>query len=106
MTERADNSAVWIVRRAVKVAMAGALGAAGANRAVAAVRRREAGGARVIVLSYHRVTADFERSAAEGLASMLVSASTLRRQLEQGARTHDIVSMADAARILTEPRGA
>ncbi len=106
MPERADSSPAWIVRRAVKVAVAGALHAAGANRAVAAVRRRDAGGARVLVLSYHRVTPDFDRSAAEGLASMLVSVSTFRRQLEQAARTHDIVSMADAARVLAEPRGA
>jgi peptidoglycan/xylan/chitin deacetylase (PgdA/CDA1 family) len=89
----------------VKAAVARALHVAGANRAVAALRRREAGGARVIVLSYHRVTTDFERSAAEGLASMLVSTATLRRQLEQVARTHDVVSMSDAARILSEPRG-
>ncbi|HEX9050633.1 MAG TPA: polysaccharide deacetylase family protein [Anaeromyxobacter sp.] len=105
MPERADSSPAWIVRRAVKVAVAGALIAAGANRAIAAVRRREAGGARVVVLSYHRVAADFERGAAGGLASMLVSAATLRRQLEQVARTHDVVSMSDAARILSEPRG-
>ncbi len=105
MPERADSSPAWIVRRAVKVTVARALGAAGANRAVSAVRRREAGGARVIVLSYHRVAADFERSAAEGLASMVVSAGTLRRQLEQVARTHDVVSMSDAARVLSEPRG-
>ncbi|HET8541367.1 MAG TPA: polysaccharide deacetylase family protein [Anaeromyxobacter sp.] len=105
MPERADQSPLWIVRRAVKTAVAGALHAAGAGRAVAAARRREAGGARVVVLSYHRVTADFARSAAEGLPSMLVSSVTLRRQLEQVARTHDVVSMSDAARILAEPRG-
>jgi peptidoglycan/xylan/chitin deacetylase (PgdA/CDA1 family) len=105
MPERADDGAGWILRRAVKAGVAGALHAAGANRAVAAARRREAGGARVLVLSYHRVTADFARSAAEALPSMLVSARTLRRQLEQVARTHDVVSLADAARILAEPRG-
>ncbi len=105
MPERADDGAGWIVRRAVKVALAGALRASGANRAVNAVRRREAGGARVVVLSYHRVTADFARSAADSLPSMLISARTLRRHLEQVGRTHDVVSMSDAARILAEPRG-
>jgi len=105
MAERADDGPAWLVRRAVKAAVAGALGAAGANRAIAAVRRREAGGARVIVLSYHRVTADFARGAAEGIPSMLVSAATLRRQLEQVARSHDLVSLSDAVRILGEPRG-
>lgn len=105
MPERADDSPRWIVRRALKAAVAGALRAAGANRAVAQVRRNEAGGARVLVLSYHRVTADFARSSAEALPSLLVSTRTLRRQLEQVARTHEVVSMTDAARILAEPRG-
>jgi peptidoglycan/xylan/chitin deacetylase (PgdA/CDA1 family) len=105
MPERADDSPKWILRRAVKVAVAGALRAAGAHRAVRALRRREAGGGRVLVLSYHRATTDFAASAREGLPSLLVSARTLRRQLEDAARTHELVSLADAARILSEPRG-
>src|SRR5512133_3080502 len=105
MPERADDSPRWILRRAVKVAVAGALHAAGANHAVRALRRREAGGVRVLVMSYHRATTDFAASAREGLPSLLVSARTLRRQIEQVARTHDVVSLSDAARILSEPRG-
>ena len=106
MPERADDSPRWILRRAVKVAVAGALRATGANRVVRALRRREAGGARVLVLSYHRATGDFGRSAQEGLPSLLVSARTLRRQLEQVARTHDVVSLSEAARVLSEPGAA
>jgi peptidoglycan/xylan/chitin deacetylase (PgdA/CDA1 family) len=105
MPERADDSPKWILRRALKVAVAGALRAAGANRFVGALRRREAGGARVLVLSYHRATTDFATSAKEGLPSLLVSARTLRRHLEQVGRTHDVVSLSDAARVLAEPRG-
>lgn len=93
------------MRRAVKVAVAGALRVAGTHRVVSTLGRREAGGPRVLVLSYHRVTDDFARSAAEGLPSLLVSARTLRRQLEQVARTHDLVSLSDAARILSGPIG-
>jgi hypothetical protein len=81
MPERADDSPKWILRRAVKVAVAGALRVAGAHRVVGALRRREAGGARVLVLSYHRATDDFSRTAREGLPSLLVSARTLRLQL-------------------------
>ena len=103
--DRADDSPKWILRRTVKVALAGGLAAAGAHRLVAALRRREAGGARVLVLSYHRATSDFAASAREALPSMLVSARTLRRHLEQVARTHDVVSLGEAARILAEPRG-
>lgn len=103
MPERADGSARWVVRRAMKVAVAGALRGAGVHRLVGALRRREAGGARVLVISYHRVTADYAASAREGLASLLVSAATLRLQLEQLGRTRDLVSLSDAGRILAEP---
>jgi peptidoglycan/xylan/chitin deacetylase (PgdA/CDA1 family) len=106
MAERADASPRWVVRRTIKVALAGALRAAGAHRLVGAVRRRAAGGPRVLVVSYHRVTHDYAAAAQEGLASLLVSATTLRRQLEQLARTREIVSLADARRILAEPPGA
>jgi peptidoglycan/xylan/chitin deacetylase (PgdA/CDA1 family) len=106
MIVKADVSPQWIVRRAVKAAAAGALLAAGAHRALRAIRRLQSGGARVLLLSYHRATLDFSESAREGLPSMLVSAKTLRRQLEQVARTWEIVSVSEAARILAEgPRG-
>jgi peptidoglycan/xylan/chitin deacetylase (PgdA/CDA1 family) len=98
------------VRRTVKAAAAGALVATGAHRALRTVRQLQAGGARVLLLSYHRATFDFAESAREGLPSMLVSARTLRRQLEQLGRAWEIVSLSDAARILAEgapgPRGA
>jgi peptidoglycan/xylan/chitin deacetylase (PgdA/CDA1 family) len=108
MPERADFSARWIVKRAAKAALAGALTAVGIHNAVRLVRRRQAGGSRVLILSYHRVTRDFAASAQESLASLLVSAATLRRQLEHVGRTNEIVSLADARRILAEParRGA
>jgi len=97
-----DLSPKWIVRRAAKVAAAGVLLAAGAHRALRAIREHQAGGARVLLLSYHRATLDFSESAREGLPSMLVSATTLRRQLEQLGRTWEIVSMSEAARVLAE----
>jgi peptidoglycan/xylan/chitin deacetylase (PgdA/CDA1 family) len=102
MLDRLDLDPKWIVRRAVKAATAGALLAAGAHRALRVVRQLQAGGARVLLLSYHRATLDFSESAREGLPSMLVSAATLRRQLEQLARRWDIVSLSEAARILSE----
>ncbi|HEY6006583.1 MAG TPA: polysaccharide deacetylase family protein [Anaeromyxobacter sp.] len=105
MPERADDSPRWILRRTVKVALAGTLLAAGADRAVCWLRRRKAGGARVLVLAYHRVTPEFAEAAREALPSLVVSAATLRRHLEQVARTHEVVSLADAVRVLAEPRG-
>src|SRR5215208_2543104 len=103
MPERADDSPRWIAQRAVKAALAGALHAAGAPRLVGAARRWQAGGRRVLVVSYHRAVADFPATAQEGLASLLVSAPTLRTQLEQLGRSREIVSLADARRILAAP---
>jgi peptidoglycan/xylan/chitin deacetylase (PgdA/CDA1 family) len=97
-----ELSAWWLVRRAAKTAAAGALLAAGAHRAVRTLRTLRAGGARVLLLSYHRVTLDFGESARDAIPSMLVSAGTLRRQLTQLGRTWEIVSLSDAARILAE----
>jgi peptidoglycan/xylan/chitin deacetylase (PgdA/CDA1 family) len=106
MPERADDSPRWILRRTVKVALAGALCAAGVDRAVSRLRRKEAGGARVLVLAYHRVAPEFSEAAREALPSLIVSARTLRHHLEEVARTHDLVSLADAARILSQPAPA
>ena len=103
MPERADDSARWIVRRTVKTAIAGALWAVGIHRLVRTVGRRAAGGARVLIISYHRVAPDFAASAREALPSLLVSTETLRRQLQHVARTRELVSLADARRILAEP---
>jgi peptidoglycan/xylan/chitin deacetylase (PgdA/CDA1 family) len=105
MPERADFSAKWILKRAAKAAVAGALTAAGLHHAVRLVRRRQAGGSRVLILSYHRVTPDFAASARESLASLLVSTESLKKQLEHVARSCEIVSLADARRILAEPGG-
>ncbi len=103
MPERADFSARWILKRTAKAAVAGALTAVGLHHAVRLVRRRQAGGSRVLILSYHRVTPDFRATARESLPSLLVSTDTLRRQLEHVGRRNDLVSLADARRILAEP---
>ncbi|ABS26810.1 polysaccharide deacetylase family protein [Anaeromyxobacter sp. Fw109-5] len=105
MPERADNSPKWILRRAVKAAAAGTFLVAGVHRAVRSFQRRRAGGTRVVVLSYHRATLDFEASTRESIASMFVSAQTMQRQIEELARSREIVSLADARRILAEPPG-
>ncbi|WP_242394765.1 polysaccharide deacetylase family protein [Anaeromyxobacter oryzisoli] len=105
MAERADFSARWIAKRAAKAALAGALTAAGLHHAVRLLRRRQAGGSRVLILSYHRVTPDFLAAARESLPSLLVSTGTLRRQLLLVARRNEVVSLATARRILAEPAG-
>jgi len=103
MPERADSSAGWMVRRGVKAVMAGALCVAGARTLIRSVRRRKAGGARVLILSYHRIAADFPSASRTGLSSLFVSTRTLARQLEQLGRERELVSLADACRLLSEP---
>jgi GNAT superfamily N-acetyltransferase len=92
-----------MLRRAAKAAVAGALTAVGVHHAVHQLRRRQAGGTRVLILSYHRVTPTFEVTARDSLASLLVSVDALRRQLEHVGRTHEFVSLSAARRILAEP---
>lgn len=103
MPERADGSVRWRVRRAIKVALADALVLSGADRVVRAWRRRQAGGVRVLIVSYHRVTHDFEASAQDGLPSMLISAHSLRMHLAHLARTRDLVPLHVAAQLLRAP---
>jgi peptidoglycan/xylan/chitin deacetylase (PgdA/CDA1 family) len=103
MPERADDSMRWILKRGAKALFAAALSGVGVHLLVRRARRAQAGGARVLVLSYHRITPDFGASARESLPSLLVSTATLRRQLEHVARSHDLVSLADARRILADP---
>jgi peptidoglycan/xylan/chitin deacetylase (PgdA/CDA1 family) len=103
MPERADGSVRWRVRRALKVAVADALVVSGAARLVRAVCRRRAGGVRVLVVSYHRVTHDFDACAQDGLPSLLVSTRTLKLQLEQLARTRELVPLHVARHILSSP---
>ncbi len=103
MAERADNSPKWIAKRAAKAMVAGALCSAGARWVVNAVARARAGGGRVLVLSYHRATSDFAVDARDSLPSLLVSAETLRRQIEQVAREREIVTLAEARRRLASP---
>jgi peptidoglycan/xylan/chitin deacetylase (PgdA/CDA1 family) len=105
MPERADDSPGWILRRTLKVAAAGALVGAGVHRAVRAARRRASGGARVLVLSFHRAAIDFRASAREALPSLFVSAETLERQLRQVAAEREVVSLAEARRVLAEGPG-
>ena len=103
MGERADNSPRWIVRRAAKAAMAGALCAAGARWVVRSVARRSAGGTRVLILSYHAPAPDFAEAARRMLPSLLVSTKTLRRQLQQLAREREIVPLEEAVRLTAAP---
>lgn len=97
---RADGGAAWVVRRAAKAAVAGALCAAGARWVVRSVARRAAGGPRVLILSYHLPVPEVERAPRTVLPSLLVSRPTLRQQLQQVAREREVVSLDVACALL------
>ena len=103
MGERADDSAGWIVRRAAKSAMAGALCAAGARWVVQSIARRSAGGTRVLILSYHAPAPEQDEGVRNMLPSLLVTVGTLRQQLQQLAREREIVTLDEACRRLAAP---
>ena len=104
--ERADNSATWVVRRAAKAAVAGALCAAGARWIVRSMARRAAGGTRILILSYHLPILDAGQASACLLPSLLITRETLRRQLQQLAREREIVSMDEARALFVSPPDA
>ena len=80
----------------VKEGTARVLGASGAAAAVESLR----GGRRApLILGYHRVVADFEESAKTAIPSLLITARTLERHLEQIGRRRRFVSLDDLARI-------
>jgi peptidoglycan/xylan/chitin deacetylase (PgdA/CDA1 family) len=88
-------------RVALKSVVAAGLQMSGLHVAIAAARRRLAGGRRVIVVGYHRVVSDFERERRLGLESTLISKDTFRAHLDILAARFRLVTMSEAADVLT-----
>src|SRR5437016_554130 len=80
--ERMKQRAMQLARRAGKGAAALALHYSGARDLLSAVQRRAVGGRRVLILSYHRVVADFVEEAKRSLYTLNVEQKTFRRHLE------------------------
>jgi len=98
--------ALRAARRAVKGATAVALHHLGARHLLSAVQRRAVGGRRVLILSYHRVVADFLDEKERGLYTLNIAQQTFRRHLEALLGSHDIVSLEDALEVLNGARRA
>jgi peptidoglycan/xylan/chitin deacetylase (PgdA/CDA1 family) len=64
------------------------------------------GGRRVLILSYHRVVADFAREAKRSLYTLNIEQKTFRRHLEVLQETHDVVPLDDALSVLDGTRQA
>jgi peptidoglycan/xylan/chitin deacetylase (PgdA/CDA1 family) len=64
------------------------------------------GGRRVLILSYHRVVADFAEEAKRSLYTLNIEQKTFRRHLEVLQESHDVVSLEDALSVLDGTRQA
>jgi peptidoglycan/xylan/chitin deacetylase (PgdA/CDA1 family) len=104
--ERLKEQAIQVARRVGKGAAALALHYSGARKLLSAVQRRAVGGRRVLILSYHRVVADFAEEAKRSLFSLNIEQKTFRRHLEVLQETHDVVSLEDALSVLDGTRQA
>jgi peptidoglycan/xylan/chitin deacetylase (PgdA/CDA1 family) len=104
--ERLIDGAVQLARRVGKGAAALALHYSGAREILSAVQRRAVGGRRVLILSYHRVVADFAGEARRSLYTLNIEQKTFRRHLEVLEESHDVVSLDDALSLLDGTRQA
>lgn len=104
--ERLKERAIQVARRVGKGAAALALHYSGARELLSAVQRRAVGGRRVLILSYHRVVADFAEEARRSLYTLNIEQKTFRRHLEVLQESHDVVSLDDALSVLDGTRQA
>src|ERR1700730_5454989 len=101
--ERLKERAIQWAGRGGKGAAALALHYSAARELLSAVQRRAVGGRRVLILSYHRVVADFAQEAKRSLYSLNIEQKTFRRHLEVLQESHDIVPLEDALSVLDGP---
>ncbi len=98
--DRLIESAIQVARRVGKGAAALALHYSGARELLSTVQRRAVGGRRVLILSYHRVVADFAEEAKRSLYTLNIEQQTFRRHLEVLQESHDVVSLDEALSVL------
>jgi peptidoglycan/xylan/chitin deacetylase (PgdA/CDA1 family) len=104
--DRLIESAIQVARRVGKGAAALALHYSGARELLSTVQRRAVGGRRVLILSYHRVVADFAEEAKRSLYTLNIEQQTFRRHLEVLQESHDVVSLDEALSVLDETQKA
>lgn len=96
-----------LVRRAVKGAAAGVLHYSGLRSAMAAWRRHQSGGRRILIVSYHRVVDDFAHELKRSIPGLLIAQRTFRHHLEAAARAgYDFASLGDALDVMAGRRTA
>ncbi|EPX57379.1 polysaccharide deacetylase [Cystobacter fuscus DSM 2262] len=96
-----------VVRRAVKSAAAGVLHHSGLRKALAAYRRHQSGGRRILIVSYHRVVEDFFGELQRSIPGLLISQETFRRHLEGlSAAGYKFATMGEALDVMSGARTA
>lgn len=96
-----------VLRRAVKAAAAGMIHYSGMRRAMAAYRRSQSGGRRILIVSYHRVVSDFTGELQRSIPGLLISQETFRRHLEEAhAAGFELASIGDAVDVMNGRRVA
>ncbi len=95
------------LRRALKSVAAGALHYTGLRRAITGLRRRQSGGRRILIVSYHRVVEDFTGELQRSIPGLLISKETFRRHLEAAAASgFEFASLGDALEVMAGRRRA
>ncbi|WNG27529.1 polysaccharide deacetylase family protein [Cystobacter fuscus] len=96
-----------VVRRAVKSAAAGVLHHSGLRKALAAYRRHQSGGRRILIVSYHRVVEDFFGELQRSIPGLLISQETFRRHLEGlSAAGYKFATLGEALDVMSGARTA
>ena len=103
---RFKNQIVQVARRAAKSAAAAALHYSGAQDLISAVQRKAVGGARVLILSYHRVVGNLTLESERALPTLNIAQGTFRKHIEVLCETHDVVRLDDALDVLAGKRTA
>ncbi|WP_224362344.1 polysaccharide deacetylase family protein [Hyalangium versicolor] len=68
---------------------------------MAAYRRSQSGGRRILIVSYHRVVGDFTGELQRSIPGLLISQETFRRHLEEAAEAgYEFASIGDAVDVM------
>ncbi len=95
------------LRRVAKDAAANLVHHSGLRKAVAAVRRFQSGGRRILIVSYHRVVGDFTGELQRSIPGLLISQETFRRHLlDAKAAGYQFASVGEAVDVMTGAKKA
>jgi peptidoglycan/xylan/chitin deacetylase (PgdA/CDA1 family) len=105
--EEVEMDVRGMMRRGMKSAAAGVLHRSGLRKVMAAWRRHQSGGRRILIISYHRVVEDFTSELQRSIPGLLISRETFRRHLEALASAdYELVSLGDALDVMAGRRTA